>query len=331
MIPERGSDLVVFSFGACQKNDVTLRIINLKVVFHGGRNELPAVDRVSLDLKRAHHTALLGETGCGKSVLALAVFGLLPAEAFVSGHIRGFGHEDILSLPPKPLNALRGRTMVLIPQNPQGSLNPVFRVGDQLAEAIRLVSGERPPKIRAAALELLSRTGFCEPDRVARLYPHQLSGGMAQRVLLAVGLAGAPELVIADEPTKGLDDETANRCLGLLTQCFEKAALLLITHDLDVAAVCDEAALMYAGEIVERGPADRVLSEPRHPYTIGLVSAQPANGLHPIPGSAPGLSEIPKGCRFHPRCPGADRRCGSDHPPLLARGNRFVRCFHADP
>lgn len=307
----------------------TLRIENLKVVFRSGGLELPAVDRVSLDLKPSKRTALLGETGCGKSVLGLAVFGLLPANALVSGCVRGFGHENLLALPPKRLNALRGRAMVLIPQNPHGSLNPVLRVKRQLAEAIRLVFPERSVKTGAAVLELLSRTGFRDSGKVADLYPHQLSGGMAQRVLVAVGMAGTPELVVADEPTKGLAAETANRCLRLLTRCFETAALLLITHDLNAAAACDEAAIMYAGEIVEQGSAGKVLAEPCHPYAAGLMQAHPEKGLHPIPGSAPGLANIPGGCRFHPRCPQADNRCFREHPPLAARGNRMVRCFHA--
>jgi len=307
----------------------TLRIENLKVVFQSGQRKLPAVDRVSLNLKRCKRTALLGESGCGKSVLALAVFGLLPKTAFVSGKISGLGHEDILALSPEMINDLRGRSMVFIPQNPHGSLNPVFNVGEQIAEAICLIFHERPAKVKATVLELLLKTGFDEPDKVANMFPHQLSGGMAQRVLLSIGLAGAPKLVIADEPTKGLDDETATSCLSLLTTCFEDAAQLLITHDLKAAAFCDEAVIMYAGEIVEYGPADRVLAEPTHPYTVGLISAQPENGLYPIPGSSPGLSNIPKGCRFYPRCSRADSCCGSNHPPLLAVGNRLVRCFYA--
>lgn len=307
----------------------TLRIEHLKVIFRSNGLELPAVDSVSMELRPANRIVLLGETGCGKSVLALAIFGLLPANARVSGCISGFGHEDILALPPKSINGLRGRSMVLIPQNPHGSLNPVFRVEKQLTEAIRLISRKKPAGMRAAALELLSRTGFSDPEKVANLYPHQLSGGMAQRVLLSAGLAGSPEVVVADEPTKGLDDEAATRCLSLLTTCFENAALLLITHDLKAAAVCDEAVIMYAGEIVERGAADKVMAEPRHPYTVGLMAAHPANGLHPIPGATPGLSSIPKGCRFHPRCPRADNRCVSEHPSLTVTENRWVRCFHA--
>jgi peptide/nickel transport system ATP-binding protein len=307
----------------------TLRIEHLKVVFRSNGLELPAVDRVSMELRPATCTALLGETGCGKSVLALAIFGLLPVNALVSGCISGLGHADILSLPPKRINGLRGRAMVLIPQNPHGSLNPVFRIEKQLTEAIRLIARKKSAGMRTAALGLLSKTGFSAPDKIAALYPHQLSGGMAQRVLLSAGLAGTPELVIADEPTKGLDDETATRCLHLLKTSFGTAAMLLITHDLKAAAICDEVALMYAGEIVEQGPADKVMADPRHPYARGLVAAHPSNGLHPISGSAPGLSEMPKGCRFHPRCPRADSRCVSEHPSLTARGNRWVRCFHA--
>jgi peptide/nickel transport system ATP-binding protein len=306
-----------------------LQTIDLKVAFRIGGRELPVVDSVSLELKWPEHTALLGETGCGKSILALAILGLLPVNAFVEGMIRGLGHTDLLALPPKAINALRGRRMVFIPQNPHGSLNPVFRTKRQLAESIRLVHRDRPAGIMARVHDLLSRTGFTNPEKVAGLYPSQLSGGMAQRILISSALAGAPDLIIADEPTKGLDPAIADQCLNLLTSSFKDAAMLLITHDLAAAAGCDRAAVMYAGEIVECGPAGEVFKRPLHPYTRALIAAHPANGLEPIPGSAPGLATMPCGCRFHPRCAEADRRCGDIHPALSGNGQRWVRCFHA--
>lgn len=310
-------------------DNIALRISKLGVSFQAGRLELRAVDRVSLDLKQGRHTALLGETSCGKSVLALAVFGLLPPNAAVTGKISARGYEDLLSLSQKKINALRGRFIVLIPQNPHGSLNPAFRIKRQLAESIRLVRQNNPMKMRDRIHELLSKTGFTEPEKVARMYPHQLSGGMAQRVILAAGLAGVPDIVIADEPTKGLDAEIAEQCLKVLKVGFKNSAMLLITHDLNTASVCDEAAVMYAGEIVEQGPADAIITHPLHPYTRGLIGAHPAKGLRPIPGYAPGLASIPKGCRFQPRCPEADILCGKKHPELSGKGERLVRCFHA--
>jgi peptide/nickel transport system ATP-binding protein len=306
-----------------------MMIKDLSVVFmHKGR-ELRAVDRVSLDLLRGRRLALVGETGCGKSVLAMAVFGLLPSNAMASGTIRGMGHDDLLTLSPRAINPLRGRRMVLIPQNPHGSLNPVYPVGKQVAEAVDRVCPAKRKATRQRVVELLSKTGFNRPEAMAARYPHQISGGQAQRVILAIGLAADPELVIADEPTKGLDWESALLCLDLIKNCFEKAAVLLITHDMSTAAGCDEIAVMYAGEIVEIGPAPEVLAAPLHPYGAGLMRALPGNGLHPIPGAAPDPSQIPPGCRFHPRCPEADSLCRQKHPRLASCGRRFIRCFHA--
>jgi peptide/nickel transport system ATP-binding protein len=306
-----------------------LHIRDLKVVFkHRGR-ELTVVNRISAKLAPGRRMALVGESGCGKSVLGLSVFGLLPPNAAVSGNIRGLGHENLLTLSPGAINTLRGRRMVFIPQNPHGSLNPVYPVGKQLAEAVRRDSPGNVSITRHRVFELLSKTGFSQPEAVAARYPHQLSGGQAQRVLLAIGLAADPEIVIADEPTKGLDNEAAVGCLHLMNTCFEKAAVLFITHDMKAAADCHEAAVMYAGEIVETGPAAEVFAAPMHPYGIGLMRAHPANGLHPIPGAIPDLAEMPAGCRFHPRCPKADTRCRREHPELSPHAQKFVRCFHA--
>ncbi len=311
--------------------EIVLRISDLEVSFRSAGLKIGVLDRVSIDLEKGRRLALLGETGCGKSVLAAAVFGLLPANASVRGNIRGLGKENILSLSPKELNRLRVRSMVPIPQNPRGSLNPGFRVQRQVAEAVRLANAKRDGGVHVEkrVFDLLSQVGFENPERVARMYPHQLSGGMAQRVLLAAGIASEPELAVADEPTKGLDPESVEHCLGLMKHCFSRAALLLITHDLLAAAVCDRAAVMYAGEIVETGPAREVLEAPLHPYTIGLVNAHPSKGLRPIPGQAPVFSDLSDGCRFYPRCPEADSICEKKRPELSFSGKRAWRCFHA--
>jgi peptide/nickel transport system ATP-binding protein len=307
-----------------------LSITSLKVLFRMGRDRLHVVDEVSLDLAAGVHTALLGESGCGKSVLAAAVFGLLPSNAEVTGRALSPEYGDLLSLPSRVLNRLRGRQMVLIPQNPHGSLNPVYRVRRQLDESLRLNrqtagAGRRSPE------ELLSWVGFSDPEWVGSLFPHQLSGGMAQRVLTAAGLAGAPSIVIADEPTKGLDDDARRQCLELLRSRFRKCSLLLITHDLDAASECHRVAVMYAGEIVELCGGTDLLAEARHPYTRGLVGAHPAHGMKPIPGWAPGPGQVRTGCRFHPRCDRADQRCRSVHPQLMSLSStRSVRCFHAE-
>jgi peptide/nickel transport system ATP-binding protein len=308
-----------------------LSIVNLQVVFRTGRDRLHVVDEVSLDLAAGEHTALLGETGCGKSVLAAAVFRLLPDTAEVSGQVAGLGHKNLLGLSSRALNRLRGREMVLIPQNPHGSLNPVFRIRTQLAESLRLNRDRAGGGRRVFPEELLACVGFGEPASVASRFPHQLSGGMAQRVLAAAALAGAPSIVFADEPTKGLDEKARDQCLALLHSRFRECCLLLITHDLKAASECHRVVVMYAGEIVEVCPGPDLISSPRHPYRKGLVGAHPAHGLRPIPGWAPSPRNIPEGCRLHPRCERADERCRSLHPPLGPLSSiRSARCFHAD-
>jgi oligopeptide/dipeptide ABC transporter ATP-binding protein len=226
---------------------------------------------------------------------------------------------------------LYGRA-VTVPQNPSGSLNPVFRVGRQLAESIRLNAGDTSWKRRPEPADLLARVGLEAPEGVARLFPHQLSGGMAQRVVTAAGLAGMPSIVFADEPTKGLDAEARNLCLDLLRTHFGGCVLMLITHDLKAAVGLPRVAVMYAGEIVEVCEGLDFPANVLHPYSRGLVRAHPAFGLTPIAGAAPSPAALPTGCRFAPRCGQADDRCRVDHPPLIPyASDRSVRCFHADP
>jgi len=307
-----------------------LGIRRLRVAFRAGRDTLRVVDEVSLDLQAGRHLALLGETGCGKSVLASAILGLLPESATVSGAVRALGHDNLLSLASRDMNRLRGRALVLIPQNPSGSLNPVFRVGRQLAESIRLNGADLSWKRRPEPSELLARVGLDAPGSVARLFPHQLSGGMAQRVVTAAGLAGMPRIIFADEPTKGLDAEARRVCLDLLRTHFGRCVLMLITHDLKAAVGLPRVAVMYAGEIVEVCEGRDFPGSVQHPYTRGLVRAHPAFGLTPIRGAAPSPAALPRGCRFAPRCGQADDHCRADHPPLVPYApDRSVRCFHA--
>ncbi len=346
--------------------DAVLSIRRLTVEFPSRAGWLKVVHDLSLDLGAGEHTALLGETGCGKSVLAAAVFGLLPQDAKTSGAVRGLGSENLLTLPDRSINRLRGRDMVLIPQNPHGSLNPVFRVGRQLAESIRLNAGRsassvpdqpgnssheglrtrlqswvlslvrrrgkgKNPVHEETPRNLLAKAGFDAPQSVERMFPHQLSGGMAQRVLSAAGLAGRPQVVLADEPTKGLDSAARNHCLDLLRSRFGKCALVLITHDLKAAVGCERVAIMYGGEIVEICPGGKLLSDARHPYTRGLIAAHPSFGMVPIPGSPPSPLQVLEGCRFHPRCSRCEERCRSEHPqPVVLDSRHWARCFHAD-
>lgn len=281
-------------------------------------------------LHQGESTALLGETGCGKSVLAAGVFGLLPDNTRTDGRIQAFGHDNLLDLPEVGINRLRGRKMVLIPQNPHGSLNPVFSSGWQIAQSLALEPGRKRKQIRSMTLDLLNNVGFRNPEAVAAKFPHQLSGGMAQRVLIAGALAADPLLVIADEPTKGIDAADRNSLLRLMLDRFNGAAMLMITHDLEAASFCNHIAVMYAGELVETGSSHAILSRPRHPYTWGLVQADPVNGMIPMPGSPPRLDDLPDGCRFQDRCSRADSLCRQEHPAMTFSDSPSVRCHHAD-
>ncbi|MBP2638827.1 MAG: oppD [Firmicutes bacterium] len=311
-----------------------LSIDQLQVSFSIGTSVLQAVNEVSLAFEEKTTTAIIGETGCGKSVLAAAITGILPDNAQTSGVITW--KNALLS--EQLLKTIRGKELSLIPQNPLGSLNPVLTAGFQVSEALARVSpalGKRT--IYNTTLELFHAAGLVQPETVYHSYPHQLSGGMAQRVLLAAAMAGTPKLVIADEPTKGLDLDTRNQNVLLMHQVFENSALLIITHDIEVAATCQYLIVMYAGEIVETGQAESVLTKPLHPYTCQLLSAHPSQGLIPIPGLPPTMTSLPAGCRFAKRCTFYDKQstpkkqlCLAGHPALIQCGTTAaVRCWHA--
>jgi peptide/nickel transport system ATP-binding protein len=219
--------------------------------------------------------------------------------------------------------------MVLVPQNPMSYLNPVFNVGFHLRETIRRVNGLSKRRMGRKVSSLLAQVGFADPAAVSRLFPHQLSGGMAQRVLLAMGLTADPILVIADEPTQGLDVGARDRYLALSQTLYREAAFLMITHDLSAAESCEQLMIMYAGQVVEAGPTREVLSQPRHPYTRGLMGAHPERGFQAIPGQPPALGERVAGCAFKPRCALAAPVCHTQTPPLLHHGGHRVCCCHA--
>ncbi len=300
-----------------------LEIDGLKVEFFTEEGVVKAVNGVNLKLDRGESLAIVGESGSGKSVLALAIPRLLPVNARISGRIL-FNGRDVLRMSEEELRKLRGRKIALIPQNPGSSLNPVLTVGYQLKEAISLLNGSRRKALKDA-VELLRRLRLPEPERFMKLYPHMLSGGMKQRVLISLGIAGNPELIVADEPTKNLDSMVRAEILELLKEIGRTTAMLFITHDIQAAKICDRVAVMYAGEVVETGSAKEVLSRPAHPYTTGLVSSLPENGLIPIPGSSPGMTSLPEGCSFYPRCSRAEESCSKKKPEL----RRGVRCFYA--
>lgn len=310
-------------------NTHILDVAGLNVHFLDEGKALHVVRDIDFQLEQSSRTAILGETGCGKSVMAMALFRLLPANASTGGRILFNGATDLLRLDAHIMRQLRGDAMVLAPQNPMGYLNPVFSVGFHLRETIRRIDGLPKQKIRARALALLAQVGFRNPEDLAARYPHQLSGGMAQRVLLAISLAGQPALVVADEPTKGLDIRSRDHYLALTRKLYARAAFLMITHDLAAARSCQRIMIMYAGRIVEEGPAVQILEIPQHPYTKGLIAAHPEHGFKAIPGRPPQLSDEDPGCAFHPRCAKRSGICRRQLPDMRQKRSGRVRCWHA--
>jgi peptide/nickel transport system ATP-binding protein len=313
--------------------------LSVALVQDGGR--LQVLEDVSFTLAAGRTLALIGESGCGKSMAALAVLGLLPEGIRrTAGAIRLDG-EDLATATPRRLQALRGSAVSMIFQEPMTALNPVFPIGEQIAETLRQHQGLGHTAARRAALEMLRAVEIAAPERRIDAYPHQLSGGMRQRVMIAIALACRPRLLIADEPTTALDVTVQAQIFDLLRTLQRETgtAILLITHDLHaVADIADEIAVLYAGTCVERGPAAAVLAGPLHPYTAGLLACTPrlrlgaAAALAPpplaeIPGMVPPLGQRGPGCRFAPRCGSRGPDCAAP-PPLRPRGTgRAVACW----
>jgi peptide/nickel transport system ATP-binding protein len=322
-----------------------LEVVDLRTQFQTDDGVVRAVDGVSLTVSAGETVAVVGESGSGKSATALSIMGLLdaPAGRIVGGDVRLEG-RSLVGLSEVEYRSLRGRELAMIFQDPMTSLNPVFRVGDQVAEA--LLVHDRSVTRRAArrrAVDLLDAVGISDPASRAREYPHQYSGGMRQRAMIAMAMANRPKLLIADEPTTALDVTVQAQVLEVLGRARAEtgAAMLLITHDLGVVAgVADRVVVMYAGRVVEEGPLDDVFSRSRHPYTLGLLRSRPRFGadaarvlLQPIPGSPPSLVRPPSGCAFHPRCELAIDACrGGEPPPLRAVGGGPQRsaCLRSD-
>jgi peptide/nickel transport system ATP-binding protein len=314
-----------------------VEIENLKVVFYGDAGRVThAVDGVDLAVARGAMLGVVGESGCGKSVTLLAVMGLLPkGDCDVSGAVR-FDGVDLLQLPDRALRDLRGDRLAMIFQEPMTSLNPSYTIGEQIIEAIVRHRGVSRHEARSRAVEMLRRVRIPSPEERIDDYPHKLSGGMRQRVMIAIALACDPELLIADEPTTALDVTIQAQILDLMRELKAEtgAAIILITHDLGVVAeVCDEVAVMYAGQIVERAPVDALFAEPQHPYTLGLMGSIPrldrrAERLATIEGSLPDMTAPPLACRFAPRCPFVEDRCTAAAPPVVTVGpGHWSRCF----
>ncbi len=316
-----------------------LQIDDLRVRFSTRRGAVQAVDGVSYSVNRGEIVALVGESGCGKSVSSLAIMGLLPPRvAQVSGRVM-FGGRNLVGLPEDSMRAIRGREIAMIFQEPMTSLNPVLTIGLQVMEPLQIHLGMTDEAARARALELLTQVGITDAARRLEQHPHQLSGGMRQRVMIAMGLACNPKLLIADEPTTALDVTIQAQILELMRDISQRLgiALVIITHNLGVVArYADRVNVMYAGRQVEEGPAAPVFAVPRHPYTLGLLRSvprldRPREGqLATIAGLPPNLMALPPGCRFSPRCPFTIGRC-AEQPPLVSHGpSQRSACWRGD-
>ncbi|MGY4773388.1 ABC transporter ATP-binding protein [Kribbella sp. CWNU-51] len=318
-----------------------LSVRDLRVEFATSGGVVTAVDGASFEVGAGETVALLGESGSGKSVTAQAVLGIVPKPAgSITGGSITYDGRDLLA--PGTAKGLRGREIAMVFQDPLSSLNPVFRVGAQIGEMFRRHRGASRREARAAALELMKRVGIPAASKRLDDYPHQFSGGMRQRVMIAMALALSPRLLIADEPTTALDVTVQAQIMDLLTrlQAEDGMSLLLITHDLGVVAgVADRVVLMYAGRVVETGPIREVYEHSGHPYTSGLMGSIPAldgsrDRLIPIQGSPPDLLSLPSGCSFRPRCRHADSLCAEQQPTLLALPGRPAHhqaaCHHPE-
>lgn len=319
-----------------------LSVEKLRTIFSTGDGEMVAVDDISFEIGRGEILGVVGESGCGKSVTAQSIMRLLDEDAGTryEGSIR-LGEIDLLGLDRRTMRRIRGRSISMIFQDPISSLNPVHTVGKQITETLRLHTDLRRDALHERAVELLALTGIPDEGRRFYEYPHELSGGMRQRVMIAMALACDPELLIADEPTTALDVTIQAQILQLLTELQARSAMsvMLITHDLGVIAeVCQRVIVMYLGQIVEVAEVNELFDAAMHPYTIALMDAMPeidsdrSLPLREIGGSVPSLNDIPAGCRFASRCAWASERCRTEMPPLAPHGsgNSLARCWFAD-
>src|SRR4030043_604648 len=313
-----------------------LKISNLNVYFRSANSSIKVVSGLNFEINEAEVFGLVGESGCGKSLTALSIMGILPRNAFAEGEII-FKGKNLLKLDKESMRRLRGKELSMIFQEPMTSLNPVLTVGYQVAEVLTTHKGISKREAMANTVDLLRAVKIPSPESRIKEYPHQMSGGMRQRVMIAMALACNPKLMIADEPSTALDVTIQAQILDLMNRLKEEtgASILFITHDLGVIAeMAQRVAVMYAGKIMEGADVNTLFSEPKHPYTMGLMSSIPILGigknqrrLSTIPGVVPSLFKLPKGCLFHDRCSVTLKECDQSEPPMIDLGNsHFVRC-----
>ena len=316
------------------KQDTVLEVKDLCVDFRNIGGSVRVVNGITFRLDRGETVGLVGESGCGKSMTSLAVMGLVPSPGKVSGQVLLDG-DDLLRKKPRELRQVRGDRISMIFQEPMTSLNPVLTIGDQLMEVFRLHQNASREEARQKAIEALRMVKIAMPEQRIKEYPHQLSGGMRQRVMIAMALSCDPEVLIADEPTTALDVTIQAQILDLMKELKKRlgAAILLITHDLGVVReVCSRVVILYCGQIMEEATVEELFREPAHPYTQGLLRSLPVIGedrkLYVIPGSVPSAKDFPSGCVFNPRCAHATERCRRELPPLFRLGKeRRCRCW----
>lgn len=317
-----------------------LKIENLKIQFKSGKETVQPIRGVNFSLKKGESLGVVGESGSGKSVTSLSVMGLLPTgtSEIVEGKIT-FDGRDLTHLNDKQFQKIRGNDISMIFQEPMTSLNPVFTVGEQLSEPLLQHKNMSKKEIRQAIIDVLKQVGIPRAEQIIDEYPHQLSGGMRQRVMISMALLCQPKLMIADEPTTALDVTIQAQILDLMKKIRTEndMSLLLITHDLGVVAeMCDRVVVMYAGEVVEMSEVSELFDQPLHPYTQGLIKSLPSKNtrkdrLYSIKGQVPKASEIPKGCAFANRCPLAFDKCLEETPPVFHKGAHLSKCWLQDP
>ena len=317
--------------------DNLLEVKDLKIAFQTTDGLFPAVKGISLTVEKNQIVGLVGESGCGKSVTSLAIMRLLPDNSEVTGTIDFLG-KDILKMDEDGIRALRGNEISMIFQEPLASLNPLYKVGKQVDENLRLHTGLDKKERFGRVIEIMKDVGLPYPERLYHKYPHELSGGMCQRIAIAVAIACKPKLIIADEPTTALDVTIQAQILELLREINREkgTSIIFISHDLGVVKeICSTVCVMYAGHIVEKAPVEKIFSEPRHPYTMGLIKAIPTadskgKRLYDIPGKVPSITDTLPGCPFEPRCNYAIEICKNGFPGTTAFGpDHETRCFRA--